>query len=365
MYQLRSAVSFADIMSGAPIVSTFSDENYANLSSKANLMSASSILLVIYDEHNRTRVELEFSGVRHPSDWFSRENLVSSTPWNLTTLKNPGTSFNMTESGFQIITANDAMCQNTGFVKLTCDLETECAQFKWWLDDQSLDRFPCGVVYSKVVTPVNFIRGFWASKIQILTKGLTQWTKVLKIESFSGLDPYTYYNDGSTDFGLPSPNTYFRDADADLKVTDASFIKFQVFNLNMTKVVSELIFRGTGYPNKWFRKRQLIATSLWNFDQTGRSPFSPSGTNMTTFQRRFSIGDKTMDCESVSVWLAMTVVFKGQPCPGEQMSLRQSTLSHLGLTEYEPPFILYSPTPHAQKLSDMEVGGKFEIHVLE
>ena len=79
-------------------------------------------------------------------------------------------------------------CSEVGFLKLTCDPGPDCEHLKWWSNDDSLQNAPCGVLYSRSKEPVVFKNAFWASKIQLLSGKILQWTKVLMMKSFSSVN---------------------------------------------------------------------------------------------------------------------------------------------------------------------------------
>ena len=151
---------------------SYHNENYKNEQFGHNIQAADLIMFVLYDELGKTFEKLQF--VRNSDDpnyksrWFSAKIDHSNGIWNYKTLKS-AKEFTFNSSIFELTTKNDVTCEEVGFLKLTCDRETKCDQFKWWLTDPSLLNLSCGIVFSKESAPVNYRNGSWSKGIQILT----------------------------------------------------------------------------------------------------------------------------------------------------------------------------------------------------
>ena len=146
----------------------YNDQNFKRSQYWKNLQNAQFVKFVLYDEEYKAKEVLQFESHYRKNGWFSSQKLLNSSFWDMSTLQEA--NFTLTNSGFEITTNNEEECEEEGFVKLTCDIETACAQLKWWLVDETLKEQPCGIVYSKRKTAVDYNKGFWAFRIQILTK---------------------------------------------------------------------------------------------------------------------------------------------------------------------------------------------------
>ena len=375
IYNFQSTVDpipFSDLFNSVSKIAAFNWENYARLGFRNHLTEAAFILWVLYDENNRIRSKLEFYGAGHPTQWFSKVNLINSSNWDIPLLKE-ATIFEASSSGFQIGNPDDSelKCQTNGFVNLACDLQTPCNGLKWWLDDESLIDVPCGAVYSKLKSPIGFNKGFWASKLQILTKNFQSWEKVLRIEAFAGVDPFKYMLFGETLDSHDHTKTY-RDEQWENKILKTELIKFQVYDFSQTNVVSEMIFRGSGHVLSWFSVESLVSSSLWSFDSLDPdlvgSFFSMDGAAIVELStgeiwlRRFYINQLWAKCPLDYGWVMMSVTINYNGCPFE-MYWNNPELAKLGFFRNMPPYILYTASPQPQLCSDMQIGGKIEIHV--
>ena len=151
--------------------SQFNDETFAYPNVRDILVAASKILFVIHDEQDKVRQQMVFKGTSDQFNWFSQETLISSSVWNMTALQH-SVNFkfqeNVTDSIFSVASNQNEECVEIGYLRVTCDNQTSCNQLKWWLDDATLMRQHCGIVYSKQSYPVDLAKGAWASRIQIL-----------------------------------------------------------------------------------------------------------------------------------------------------------------------------------------------------
>ena len=60
-------------------------------------------------------------------------------------------------------------------------------------------------------------------------------------------------------------DSVFRDAEIQSKIEAARLIKFDVYNLEETEIVSQLIFRGSGHFESWFDHENLVYSSFYEF----------------------------------------------------------------------------------------------------
>ena len=63
--------------------------------------------------------------------------------------------------------------------------------------------------------------------------------------------------------GVTIPNKLYRHPDMLTKIKTASLIKFKVYDLITSRVVSELLFNGTNNVTSWFAPETLVNSSLW------------------------------------------------------------------------------------------------------
>ena len=217
---------------------------------------------------------------------------------------NPATVFVKNENGFGIITQFDAsFCSVEGFFALTCYTHTACNEFQLWENYASENGQACGILYSPKAQPVKFSQASWGSKIQIFASGA--WNLVFSIESFSGVDPYDYFQTGK----LENPNSgtivqdkLFRDDDIQNKILSALYIKVLVYNFEKTEVVSEVGFNGNSNFETWFAFENVYYSSLWNLEQKIEwgSIFTIAETQK---KRYFYINQKFSTCDGDKGWI--------------------------------------------------------------
>ena len=374
VYYTHSGANFSGLFSnlnnvaydGAVKSETF-DKNFANESLHSNLKIADKIMFVIYDERDQAREQLIFQGSGDITSWFSAQYLVKSVHWETSKLVE-ASSFKFKPSSadfqFEITTNSESMCGESGFFKITCDVSTECEDLKWWARDATLDKKPCGILYSKWTLSVDYSVGYWASRIQIISK--PDWEKVFMFESFAGIHPYQYYQSGiesNPAGGDFHKNMVFRDSDIEGKIKSANFIWLMVFDKQKIHVASDVVFKADGDFETWFQRENIETSSLWGGFEVMDSPDSRGGTNFTlspVAYRSFYINRNWGGCENDAGWLMVTFSNGSSECWWEDW---------WGLPGFEakdktqPPFILYSSTKGPQLVSKFHQGGKIELFV--
>ena len=351
--------------------------NFANQMFEKNLYEAKQIMVVLYDDENTEREKLVFRGVGSIWNWFQAENLVESSLWDKNSLITAGVfelNPDPNDFYFEITATTESECDSSGFFKMNCDISTACDQLKWWLEDQNLVDLPCGIVYSKLSSPVDYTKGSWASKIQILTVEI--YETVFSLEAFSGVDAYDYYNTGE----LVNPDSdggtfadkLFRHPNIRSKIESADHIRFRVYNFEMTEIVSEIVFRGTNDFNSWFSGANVENSTVWDITnwsdsyQNGRFFQLPGPLqNPADKLRNFFINDYYGGCPGDRGW--MVVVSRDAsyvpPCDWE-LWWNKDSITRRGLNvEHIPPYILYATTASAQNSPQWSDGGKIDIAV--
>ena len=371
VYYAHSGASFSNLFSNlnnvaydwAVELETF-DKNFANESLHGNLKMADKIVVVIYDERDLAREELTFEGSGDANSWFSVHYLVKSLHWDTSKLLEASSfKFNPSSADFQfeITTNSESSCGVSGFFQITCDISTDCEELKWWTQDAALEeKKPCGILYSKWITSVDYSAGYWASRIQIISK--TGWERVFMFESFAGIDPYQYYKTGNEinpaggDF---HSDMVFRDLEIEMKINGAKLIRLSVFDKEKTQVVSNLVFNANGDFESWFERNNINKSSLWKFEAldnpTSATFFTISAPSRADY-RFFYINHKWAGCPGDTGWLMVTTS-NGTGCEWEHWW----TLDVVNKSQ--PPFIHYSSIEGPQKSSEWHHGGKIELSV--
>ena len=94
------------------------------------------------------------------------------------------------------------------------------------------------------------------------------------VEAFSGVDALDYFRTGAMinpdSRGFTNASRLYRHADIRNKIESAKFIKLEVFNFEMSQIVSEVVFRGTADYETWFARDTVVASVPWDF-----SSYSP------------------------------------------------------------------------------------------
>ena len=94
------------------------------------------------------------------------------------------------------------------------------------------------------------------------------------VEAFSGVDALDYFRTGAMinpdSRGSTNASRLYRHADIRNKIESAKFIKLEVFNFEMSQIVSEVVFRGTTDYETWFARDTVVASVPWDF-----SSYSP------------------------------------------------------------------------------------------
>ena len=311
--------------------------NFVNTVFHDNIHKAKQIMLAVYDRKNMLREQLTFQGNGSVWNWFQVQNVIDSTLWEMDSSDNFDIfKFNPDPDSFIFeITKNAGSgCGATGLFKMTCDLNTVCDELKWWIYEPSLNDQPCGVLYSKYSNDVDYRNAFWASKIQILTKDVAQrnFELLFVVEAFAGVDAYDYYDTGllenPDDNGVTHAHKLFRHPNIRDKIESASLIQLQVYNFEMTNVVSTLTFYGTNDFDSWFSGNNIVNSSLWdvrgwpNDTLSGRyfqlSDVSDVGPASETL-RKFFINHSYDSCSGDSGWLMAVsrTTDTIAPCPYE------------------------------------------------
>ena len=324
---------------------------------------ADKIVVVIYDERYRAREELTFEGSGDANSWFSAHYLVKSLHWDTSKLLEASSfKFNPISADLQFeITNSESSCGQSGFFKITCDISTDCEGLKWWAQDATLEKKPCGILYSKRTTSVDYSVGYWASRIQIISK--PGWERVFMFENFAGINPYKYFKTGSEinpaggDF---HENMVFRDPEIEVKIKNAKLIRLLVFDKEQIQVASNIIFNGNGDFESWFERENINKSSLWKFEamdapSTGTF-FTISAPSDADF-RFFYLNYKMETCVSDSGWLMVTNS-DGRGCGWEHW------WTFRFVDKNQPPFILYSSIAGPQEGFKFHQGGKIELHIL-
>ena len=355
---------------------------FANEKLYDNLYNAQAIKLVIYDEDENAREELNFKGVNDIWNWFNIGNTPESSLWEI----DPDLVFFVFQINpdpnnfvFEMTKSQSGPCDASGFLKVTCNIEPDCNTYKWWLEDATLQETPCGILYSKQSQDVKYEKAFWASKIQIITKQKTDlgstFEIVFMLEAFSGVDAYNYFKTGLLQNpdpnGVVYANKLYRHPKIQSKIMSASSITLRVYNFEKTKVVSELVFSGTRNFESWFGFGNVKSSSLWEIKDLSDSSIGsfftlavPDIVN-NAYLRKFFINDFYAGCDKDQGWLL--IVSKEQdtfaPCFWERWWRHGSERVKNLDVEHQPPYILYATTGESQRLIETSEGGKIEILV--
>ena len=355
---------------------------FANEKLYDNFYNAQEVKLVIYDEDENARKELTFKGVNDIWKWFNIGNTPESFLWEIDT-EGVFSVFQINPDPnnfvFEITRSQSGSCDSSGFLKVTCNIEPECDQYKWWSEDLTLQETPCGILYSKQSQDVKYEKAFWASKIQILTKqkmdlGST-FEIIFMLDAFAGVDAYDYFKTGLLQNpdpnGIVYANKLYRHPKIQSKIESASLITLRVYNFEKTKVVSELVFPGTRNFESWFGFGNVKSSSLWEIkdltsSRTG-SFFTLAVPNKVNHDhlRKFFINDFYQNCPEDQGWLLIVSREEDNipPCKWEKWWIEGSERVKNLDVEHQPPYILYATTEESQRLKDTSEGGKIEILV--
>ena len=147
MFVTSSSILFEALPTSDPNDVIFNDQNFKRCHHEKQILNAERIMVVLYDDDGKPREELQFAGTSDPYNWFGADNLLQSSLWEI-----PSSTaiFSYYGNGFEITHSDDVVCQKIGFLKMTCNVETDCDQLKWWLDDESSKSYACGIAYSKL-----------------------------------------------------------------------------------------------------------------------------------------------------------------------------------------------------------------------
>ena len=376
VYYTHSGASFSELFSnltnvahdGAVKSETF-DKNFANESLHSNLKIADNIMVVIYDERDQAREQLTFQGSSDATSWFSAQYLVKSVRWETSKLREASLfKFNPSSTDFQFeITANsESTCGQSRFFKVTCDISTECENLKWWARDATLDKKPCGILYSKRTTSADYSAGYWASRLQIISR--TGWEKVFMFESFAGIDPYQYYKSGNESNpagGEFYKNMVFRDPDIKRKIKSVNFIWLMVFDKQKIHVASDIVFKADGDFETWFQRENIKNSSLWRGFELldNQDPYDGTHFRLSPVENRsFYINKNWGGCNKDRGWLMVTFA-DGSKKECANWEFWWGLPGFEATDKTQPPFILYSSTEGPELASNFRHGGKIELFV--
>ena len=296
--------------------------------------------------------------------WFNVKNIVRSSHWEFRKFyKFDSFSINPDFFNMEIeITKNKNVnnCDSVGFFNLMCRDSIEGCQHG------SSAEAVCGIRYSRFKYPVAYSEASLASKFKILTKRSknSEYQLVFLLEAFSGVTADLYFKSGlhSETFEprVISPTTIFRHVQIILKLRDAKFVKYQVYNLEQTKVVSEIIFRGSSdsYRN-WLASKYIKFSSLWKLNKTN---FVTDIDRFELRETRFG-NDESFNCETWRGWV-IVIDFYYFECPQEKWRNGFLSLVATGeISQFQPPVILYSNSSEAQPVALLQIGGRIELSV--
>ena len=328
-----------------------------------DLHKAEQILLVFYDEENQIAQQLQFKGNNHVWSWFNVKNIVRSSHWEFQKFYSFD-SFSINPDLFNMkieITKNKNVnnCESVGFFNLMCHNSTESCQYG------SSTEAVCGIRYSSFKYPVAYSEASLASKFKVLTKRSKnfEYQLVFLLEAFSGVTPDLYFKSGlyseTSEPRVIYPARVFRHELIISNIRYAKFIKYQIYNLEQTKVVSEVIFRGSsGSYRNWLASKYIKFSSLWNINKTNFA------TEIDRFELREAMfGSDSFNCETWRGWV-IVIDFYYFKCP--QQKWRNGFLSLVATGEIshsQPPVILYSNSSEAQPVALLQIGGRIELSV--
>ena len=220
-------------------------DNFVNMSLHQNLGKAKENMLIIYSQEGKIQENLIFRGNGNSSSWFSETNLVNSSLWSLGELLNSSFFVQHTDVEklqFEIISKHGNNCEEIGFLKMTCNMSTECKALKWRRQDETLQIKPYALLVSSMINTVDLSQGSWVSKFQILSRTRRNWEKVLMVEAFAGVDWNDYYQLGRTIHPLTPavfhPKMVFRDPTVRQKIETAEFVKLLLYYKTNSSAVS-------------------------------------------------------------------------------------------------------------------------------
>ena len=363
-YHMNSTTKFSDFLTERTTGN--GKENYNRFGTYSNFMSYSNgspkILFVIYDEMNFPREVIEFKGTSGLFAWFSANNLVTSSVWDQSKLAS-AVQFRHDHQGFEITTKSDLPCEEEGYLKLTCDLETTCDQFKWWINEASLENNFCGIVYSNSKDPVNFSNGLWASRVEIYSSD--GWDVVFFVNAFSGVNPADYLETGNEinpKGGTVLSDQVFRDSGIESKLENAKTIKFLVYNFEKSAIVSEIDFYGGQTLLNWFSWSNYNYSSLWILE----APTTVWGSHFRIrgdYGRVFLINKSYNGCPNDFGWLVVAVdgvCYYEHWWNKDSIRSRYANEQEIPLSN-QPPYILYATTADDSNCEDLSDGGRIEI----
>ena len=208
------------------------------------------------------------------------------------------------------------------------------------------------------------------------------WTTVFEVQSLCGINVFSYYHFGEIIEASGSSVVYrdkiFRHPQLHQMIENAATIRVVVFDFEMANEVQELQFHGGTGAVSWFSNTQLDSMTYWQF--------VPAFMGLKEISLDLMFYHTQLDprqphnCNDQKVWLAMFLKNIPFYCDFHQwhvspddyyVSIEETdyfvreVLTAYPNYEFQPPLLLYSPVKQASKGSQLKIGGKIRIDVLQ
>ena len=282
--------------------------------------------LVIYDQNYRIAQELIFKGSKQ-SDWFLSSNLLETSSWDLSSVRSMSFFHKNKDSNYAFVMQdNFRFCQtSSGYLVITCS--NTCS---WEII--APENKDCLILY----TPNNFEKSLMsemirAPKIEIYASPLTfyseyadmqTWQKIFSVESFSGVNIYNYFKDGSvepalSDLSIVHFDKIYRHPRMQDKIISAAYIRFTVYDFDGEIIMKQIEFKATGDLESWFHWGTVLWTYGWNLESSYTDSNNGHNFNIkddSTFhnqERYFQISEFWITCPGDSAWFTAFTRYDG------------------------------------------------------
>ena len=312
------------------------------------------------------------------TDWFSVDNLVSSSTWDLS---------GITQGNFYI--KNDALkryfiiwqtagngCSNDEFFFVIDCKDGPVCNYRNLEDPQTCDIFYSPSTHETKDTDVQI-----ASKIEIFADIFDiQWKPVFSMHAFCGINMYSYYVNGTIEPAFNESKIYdkfYRHPNILEEIKNAGFIRVSVYDFAAVEIVQQIIFAPFSYDDymDWFDWDRVVKTSFWEFENRANVDSNYFALRMNTAYsfrqkgRSFTIKEGTFDGAEY-FWLLVKESFMDQYYTDGDWKAwgMHSDIAHNGLSEsdvkYQSPAIYYSAEKQSMPGVNLRLSGKLTIETL-
>ena len=205
------------------------------------------------------------------------------------------------------------------------------------------------------------------------------WKNVFSVEAYSGVNIYRYFTAGdespATPTAVVNANQIYRHNDMIKILSEAKFIRFSVFDLDLTRA-QYLIFETVPQDNfeSWFTWDRVYYSSLWNFQgrKTGGrgNKFTirdPSVDPRVSNHRYFQINEyySSEGCVDFGWFVALTKDPNLEPyCAYEKWWNRDDYVNPVPPYKVQSPAFFYTDTVESNDFDNNKFGRKITIDKL-